>query len=123
MALVGATIQGGVSAKRDRKQRAEQSANELAYYGIRDAADRALKERELGLSNENYQHEWEGQAATRDSTLAQLYKAQAIEARRAAMGRSFASALGRGGAGDAGGEATKRLQGLLGKVNTYGGSV
>lgn len=133
MGLIGGTIQSGISAKRDRQaasytadkdraQAALNAANELAYKKTADKLAYDQKERELALTGINAQHEWEGQSATRDSTLAQLFKAQAIEARRAAMGHSFASALGRGSTGDAGGAATRRLMALLGNVNNYGGS-
>lgn len=110
---------GSVGKKRDRRSQESIAANDLAYKKQADKLTLEQKDRELALTRTNAQHDWEGQAATRDSTLAQLYKAQAIEARRAAMGHSFASALGRGSKGDSGGAATRRLMALLGNVNQY----
>lgn len=109
MGLFGGTIQSGVSAKRNRREEARQFGEQLAYQKVKDA-------QELAFQKENAAHSWQAQAADRDTALAQLFKAQAIEARRAAMGRTFAAAMGNGGLGDAGSEATQRLLALLGKV-------
>lgn len=110
---------GFIQTKKQRLQDKTTNDNELAYKKEADKLALEQKDRELALTRVNAQHDWENQSATRDSTLAQLYKAQAIEARRAAMGHSFASALGRGSTGDAGGAATRRLMALLGNVNQY----
>lgn len=109
---------GAVGKKRDRKATQSISASELAYKAQADKLALEQKDRELALSRVDMQHNWEGQAATRDSTLAQLAQAQAKSARLAAVGAAFAKSQGKQYS-DAGGEAQKRLMGLLGNVNSY----
>jgi hypothetical protein len=109
--------------RRNREQQAYQFGKEMQYKAQSDDLERKRKEREFALTKVDTMREWENKAANRDSTLSQLYSAQAQAARLAAAGDSFARHMGRTAAPDAGGAAQARLMALLGNATNYSENV